>query len=42
MEKYGGIIIKKVVNRGHPPTTHGTWVSGGCARLLIVSGSSSC
>lgn len=38
MEKFGGIIIKKVVNRGHPPTTHGTWVSGGCARLLIVYG----
>jgi membrane-associated phospholipid phosphatase len=38
MEKYGGIILKKVVNRGHPPTTLGTWVSGGCARLLIVYG----
>lgn len=38
MEKYGGIIIKKVVNRGHPPTTLGTWVSGGCARLIIVYG----
>jgi hypothetical protein len=37
-EKYGQIILKKVVDRGHPPTTHGTWPSGGCARLLIVYG----
>jgi hypothetical protein len=37
-EKYGQIILKKVVDRGHPPTTLGTWPSGGCARLLIVYG----
>jgi hypothetical protein len=37
-EKYGQIILKKVVDRGHPPTTMGTWPSGGCARLLIVYG----
>lgn len=28
IEKYGQIILKLVVNRGHPPTTHGTWPSG--------------
>ncbi|MGN6302727.1 MAG: phosphatase PAP2 family protein [Angustibacter sp.] len=37
-EKFGGIILKKVVDRGHPPTTLGTWVSGGCARLLVAYG----
>jgi hypothetical protein len=37
-EKYGQIILKKVVDRGHPPTTLGSWPSGGCARLLIVYG----
>jgi membrane-associated phospholipid phosphatase len=38
MEKYGQIILKLVVDRGHPPTTHGTWPSGGCARVFIVYG----
>lgn len=30
--------LKEVVDRGHPPTTLGTWVSGGCARLVCVLG----
>ncbi len=38
MEKYGQIVVKKAVDRGHPPTTLGTWPSGGCARLIIVYG----
>jgi hypothetical protein len=47
-EKYGQIILKLVVDRGHPPhaavklgtvmQTHGTWPSGGCARVLIIYG----
>lgn len=37
-EKYGQIILKLVVDRGHPPTTMGTWPSGGCARVLLVYG----
>ncbi len=38
MEKYGQTILKLVVDRGHPPTTHGTWPSGGCARVIVVYG----
>ncbi len=38
MEKYGQVILKLVVDRGHPPTTHGTWPSGGCARVVLVYG----
>jgi hypothetical protein len=30
--------VKVIVDRGHPPTTLGTWPSGGCARVLIVYG----
>lgn len=37
-EKFGQIIIQDVVDRGHPPTTLGTFPSGGCARVLIVYG----
>jgi hypothetical protein len=37
-EKYGQQILKLVVDRGHPPTTLGTWPSGGCARILVVFG----
>jgi hypothetical protein len=47
-EKYGQIILKLVVDRGHPPhaaekfgviaQTHGTWPSGGCARVLVIYG----
>ncbi len=38
LEKYGQIILQDVVHRGHPPTTLGTYPSGGCARVLIVYG----
>jgi hypothetical protein len=37
-EKYSQIILKLVVHRGHPPTTQGTWPSGGMARVLVVYG----
>lgn len=47
-EKYGQILLKLVVDRGHPPhaalkfgtiaPTLGTWPSGGCARVLIIYG----
>jgi hypothetical protein len=37
-EKFGQTILKLVVHRGHPPTTLGTWPSGGCARLLVIYG----
>ncbi|HET6876612.1 MAG TPA: hypothetical protein VFH38_03705 [Jatrophihabitans sp.] len=37
-EKYSQTILKLVVNRGHPPTTHGTWPSGGMGRLIDVYG----
>lgn len=37
-EKLGQMVIKHIVDRGHPPTSHGTWPSGGCARLLTVFG----
>ena len=38
MEKYGQEPLKLVVHRGHPPTTLGTWPSGGCARVILVYG----
>jgi PAP2 superfamily len=38
LEKYLQIALKLVVDRGHPPTTLGTYPSGGCARVLIVYG----
>lgn len=38
IEKYGQIVLKTVVDRGHPPTTLGTWPSGGCARVIIIYG----
>lgn len=38
LEKYGQIILQDVVHRGHPPTTFGTYPSGGCARVLVVYG----
>jgi hypothetical protein len=37
-ERYSQIILMLVVHRGHPPTTHGTWPSGGMARVLVVYG----
>ena len=38
MEKYGQMCIQTIVHRGHPPTTHGTWPSGGMARIWVVYG----
>jgi len=38
LEKYSQIILQDVVHRGHPPTTFGTYPSGGCARVLIIYG----
>jgi hypothetical protein len=37
-EKYSQMIIKSVINRGHPPTSHGTWPSGGMGRTTDVYG----
>jgi hypothetical protein len=37
-EHYAQTILKLVVHRGHPPTTHGTWPSGGMGRLISVYG----
>lgn len=37
-EKFGQMLVSRLVDRGHPPTTLGTWPSGGCARLMIVYG----
>ena len=37
-EKYSQAILGKVVARGHPPTTLGTYPSGGCARILAIYG----
>jgi len=38
LEKYTQILLQTVVHRGHPPTTHGTYPSGGCGRVLVVYG----
>ncbi len=37
-EKYGQKLLGKVVARGHPPTTLGTYPSGGVARLIAIYG----
>lgn len=37
-EKYSQIILKLVVHRGHPPTTQGSYPSGGMGRLIDVYG----
>jgi len=37
-EKFGQTVLAKVVDRGHPPTTLGTYPSGGCARLIAIYG----
>jgi membrane-associated phospholipid phosphatase len=39
VEKYVQGALGHVVARGHPPTTHGTYPSGGCARLISMYGS---
>jgi hypothetical protein len=38
VEKYVAAGLGKVVLRGHPPTSHGTYPSGGCARLVSMYG----
>jgi len=38
LEKYVQSGLSKVVLRGHPPTTNGTYPSGGCARLISMYG----
>jgi membrane-associated phospholipid phosphatase len=38
VEKYQQTLIGTIVHRGHPPTTLGTYPSGGCARLISVYG----
>jgi membrane-associated phospholipid phosphatase len=37
-EKFGQTVLAKVADRGHPPTTLGTYPSGGCARLIAIYG----
>jgi hypothetical protein len=37
-EKYSQLIVKAVIDRGHPPTSHGTWPSGGMGRLIDIYG----
>lgn len=38
IEFYLQAALAVVVDRGHPPTTLGTWPSGGCARLVSMYG----
>lgn len=38
MEKFLQDGLKVMVDRGHPPTTLGSFPSGGCARVLVVYG----
>jgi membrane-associated phospholipid phosphatase len=38
VEKYQQSMLATMVHRGHPPTTLGTYPSGGCARLISVYG----
>jgi membrane-associated phospholipid phosphatase len=38
VEFYVQHMLALVVHRGHPPTTLGTWPSGGCARLVSMYG----
>ncbi|MFD2767784.1 phosphatase PAP2 family protein [Micromonospora eburnea] len=38
VEQYVQEILKRVVDRGHPPTDLGTYPSGGCARVLMTFG----
>lgn len=37
-EKYAQTILKDTVHRGHPPTSLGSWPSGGMARVIGVYG----
>jgi membrane-associated phospholipid phosphatase len=38
VEKYQQSMLATIVHRGHPPTTLGTYPSGGCARLICIYG----
>jgi hypothetical protein len=38
LEKFGQKALATSIDRGHPPTTLGTYPSGGCARLLCTVG----
>ncbi len=38
VEKYQQSMLATIVDRGHPPTTLGTFPSGGCARLISIYG----
>ncbi|TYK53269.1 phosphatase PAP2 family protein [Actinomadura decatromicini] len=38
VQKFDQAALAKVVDRGHPPTTLGTFPSGGCARVLVIYG----
>lgn len=38
VEKYTQKVLGRVVDRGHPPTTLGTYPSGGVGRLLAIYG----
>lgn len=38
MEKTLQDLLKLVVDRGHPPTTLGSFPSGGCARVILIYG----
>lgn len=38
LEKGVQETTKIIVDRGHPPTTLGSWPSGGCGRVLVVYG----
>lgn len=38
LEQYVQEILKRVVDRGHPPTALGTFPSGGCARVIMTFG----
>lgn len=37
-EKVGQHVLRELVDRGHPPGSLGSWISGGCARLVIGYG----
>ena len=38
VERYVQRLLAKIVDRGHPPTTLGTFPSGGVARILAIYG----
>lgn len=38
VQKFSQAALAEVVDRGHPPTTLGTYPSGGCVRVLVIYG----